>query len=117
VAILDRDKSSGEQLSSKVLPEESVGDDSPDSFLAALPRISSAISAADFLVDLSSSEDRLEDMMVSSVPIALLLLLAPLRRFLCRFMFRSSSEVTACRVGPWFSWTRDVLGRKEEPDP
>jgi len=37
-------------------------------FLAALPRTSSAISAAGFFLVLSSSEDRLEDMMVSKVP-------------------------------------------------
>jgi hypothetical protein len=37
-------------------------------FVAALPRISPTSSAAGFFLDLSSSEDRLEDMIVSSVP-------------------------------------------------
>lgn len=35
---------------------------------AARPRTSPTRSAADFFLDLSSSDDRLEDMMVSSVP-------------------------------------------------
>jgi hypothetical protein len=37
-------------------------------FRAALPRTSPASSAADFFLDLSSSDERLEDMIVSSVP-------------------------------------------------
>jgi hypothetical protein len=37
-------------------------------FRPALPRTSPASSAADFFLDLSSSEERLEDMIVSSVP-------------------------------------------------
>jgi hypothetical protein len=37
-------------------------------FRAALPRTSSASSAADFFFDLSSSDDRLDDMIVSRVP-------------------------------------------------
>src|SRR5690606_13251400 len=37
-------------------------------FLAALPRTSLTSSAADFLVALPSSDDRLEDMIVSKVP-------------------------------------------------
>ena len=37
-------------------------------FFAARPRTSPTSSEADFFLDLSSSEDRLEDMMVSRVP-------------------------------------------------
>jgi hypothetical protein len=37
-------------------------------FLAARPRTSPTSSAADFFLDLSSSDERLDDMIVSSVP-------------------------------------------------
>jgi hypothetical protein len=40
----------------------------PHAFFAARPRTSPTSSAADFFLDLSSSEDRLEDMIVSRVP-------------------------------------------------
>jgi hypothetical protein len=117
VNTLAGDASSGETLSSpNVLPDELVGDELPESFLAALPRISSAISAADFFLVFSSSDERLEDMMVSRVPMARLLLLVLLLLFLCRLMLRSSSEVTACSVGPC-SWLCVGLGKKVEPDP
>lgn len=64
-------------------------------FVAVRPRTSSASSAADFFLDLSSSEERLDDMMVSSVPIARLLRLPPSRRLRSVFVCRSSSDVTA----------------------
>lgn len=93
----------GFRRSSRVPLEELLVEECPDPFCADRPRTSSAISAADFfLLACSSSEDRLDEMMVSSVPTALLFLRA-MRRFLrvddaptlC-----SSSAETACKVGP-----------------
>lgn len=71
-------------------------------FFPALPRSSLAISAAGFFFDWSSSEERLEDMMVSSVPYAALFLRPPLLRFrwVRAAALSSSSELKACRVGP-----------------
>lgn len=65
--------------SASVLPPfpveaDAVADPDPDAvawypaFRAALPLTSLASSAADFFLDLSSSEDRLDDIMVSKVP-------------------------------------------------
>ncbi|KAK2067552.1 hypothetical protein P8C59_001286 [Phyllachora maydis] len=63
-------------------------------FLLDLPLISSPISAADFFWDFSSSDDRLDDIMVSKVPMATLGLRAPplrLRRGLAEVS--SSSDI------------------------
>lgn len=56
-----------------LFPVETAADDADalgvsHVFLAALPRTSPTSSAADFFLDLSSSDDRLEDMIVSRVP-------------------------------------------------
>ena len=87
---------------SGVVPEDEVGDDPSDAFVVARPRTSSAISAADFFFVLSSSDDRLDDMMVSRVPTARLLLLAAPRLLRGRLPLplRSESDVTIWRVGP-----------------
>jgi hypothetical protein len=69
-------------------------------FLAALPRTSPTSSAADFFFVLSSSEDRLEDMMVSRVPYAALLRRLPFLLLGWDWAEFSSSEVMACSVGP-----------------
>src|SRR3978361_2124844 len=53
------------------------GGDASISFLAALPRTSSASTAADSFFDLSSSEDLDDDMIVSSVPYAADFVLLP----------------------------------------
>lgn len=57
-------------------------------FWTALPRTPAASSDADFFFAFSSSEERLEDMMVSKVPTALPLLLGPR---LCRFVMLCKS--------------------------
>lgn len=78
-----------------------VGDDCPEPFLAVRPRTSLARSEADLFFDPSSSDERLDDIMVSSVPIALLFLLAAcLLRRVVFLISRSSSDDTACNVGP-----------------
>jgi len=83
----------------------------------ARPRTSSAISAADFFLVFSSSEDRLDDMIVSRVPYATLLRRAPPRLLRCeRATLSSSSELMACRVGPpplWLWLCPLVLGVEE----
>ena len=87
--------------SSRSLREEVVGDEWPDVFLDVRPRISAASSEADFFLDFSSSDDRLDDIIVSNVPIARLFLLAAcLLRLVVVLMSCSSSDDTACNVGP-----------------
>jgi hypothetical protein len=71
---------------------------------AARPRTSPASSAADFFLVLSSSEDLLEDMIVSSVPYAVLLRCRPFRLLGWDRDDASSSEGMACRVGPPEPW-------------
>lgn len=96
---------------------EDLDDPCLDPFLAARPRTSSAMSAADFFLDLSSSEERLEDMMVSRVPMARLFLLTPIGLRPRRLMFLSSSDEMAWSVGPWESWAWSPEAMKDVPDP
>lgn len=88
--------------SSRVPLEEVLAEEWPEPFCAARPRTSSAISeAVFFLPGCSSSEERLDDMMVSSVPTALLFLRAMRLRLRADApTLYSSSAETTCRVGP-----------------
>lgn len=71
-------------------------------FLAARPLTSPTSSAADFFLVFSSSEDRLEDMMVSRVLYAALRRLPP--PFLLLGWDRAELSSSGCRVGPPAVW-------------